>query len=822
MPKMSAKSSGGSTTSLDGLTDEIRAHIKQRTFVGIDFGTSTTVVSVATIEEGDVVPFAEPLPVAQFDAAGRRIEHHLVPSCLAWNNGKLLVGQGVTPRLRAQLKEGVDLWSSFKMRLGVDLGPEYPYTALPRGGDNSLTIERPYDAARTFFEYLSGAVNEYTTTNGLPRPSYAVSVPASFEANQRRDLRRALADAKIPVEDAALIDEPNAAFLSYVFEMQRRTTGSSILDALAAKARNVLIFDFGAGTCDISILECQIKNSALASRNLAISRFLALGGDDIDRQIVHDVLLPQLCDGKDPSDMFSTAELDKRIVPRLKPVAEELKIVCSKYARKFQGNLDKLAGDTTTFQTDSVAPIQLSSGTVSLFKPQMSVAQFAEVMKPFLEHPSEKGRDTDRSVISQVANALQKARLNREDVGMVLFIGGSSANPTVARAIQEYMGRFVDCVTPQDLRSHVSQGAAMHSLFFGGMGHDIIQPIVSEDVILLTRDDTQVTVVEAGAPVPSPSQRVTVTVVGDRQSHVELPFCVGGRSQVITVLKIAPPNGADRFDVGATLDVAVSVSREKLLQVAVTSAGEKVKHFVENPLANTAVLPQQLSLLTARQELNESLLAGAGRPESSVLLKVAKAAAAAGLYREAAELYEALERLEPMANYANEIDVNYWRAGDKVRSNVWAEKAHARRPTAVTAYNLALNRGDVGDRDAEAKLLQEALKLDANYVPALEAYGRHLARHRTGDGKPFLRRAIATLTSRLNLKTLSPTESELLSRLANEMNDPQLSRRARAYGRKANAPDNKPLVRNEFLAASESWAATAAGKQDVLKEGSRE
>lgn len=81
---------------------------------------------------------------------------------------------------------------------------------------------------------------------------YAVSIPASFEANQRKDLLDALMANDMKVSKQALIDEPNAAFISYAVSRAAEDRPMFISPDYNSK---VLVFDFGGGTCDISILE---------------------------------------------------------------------------------------------------------------------------------------------------------------------------------------------------------------------------------------------------------------------------------------------------------------------------------------------------------------------------------------------------------------------------------------------------------------------------------------------------------------------------------------------------------------------------------------
>ena len=797
------EATGVSVTNLAGDAEALRSSMARRTFVGIDFGTSTTVVSIARLDDGGRVPRAEPLPVPQFDEDGRRHDHHLVPSCLAWRNDRLLVGCGVSPHLKGRLVEGVNVWSSFKMALGVDLGPQYPNTVLAK--DRApVVIERPQDAARVFLTYLRDAMDKHIADNSLPPPAYAVSVPAAFEANQRRDLVRALEAAGIPIEHAGLIDEPNAAFLSYVFDMERGTEGSSVSKLLARKARRVLVFDFGAGTCDISVLEVSSADGRLSSRNLAISKFLALGGDDIDRAIARRILLPQLCGDDDPDDVFTSSERDKLILPRLKPAAEELKIQCSKRAEGL-GVHDPvdLHRCTEPIVADSIGTIELRDASWTLDEPQITLREFAEIMKPFLADPSPRGEDgSDRipSVLEPVSSALEKARLTPDDLDMVLFIGGSSANPLVRTAIERYLGRFVECVAPRDLRSHVSQGAAIHALYLHGLGHDVVRPITSEPIYVVTRDDNQEMVIDAGSPVPSPTTITTVTVGRDRQARVELPFCVSGRDKILAVVTVPPPAPPGWFEAGQTIRISCHVSRDKLFAVKVHAGGAAVASDILNPLANAELLPQGRRLLLARQALNTSILAGEGRPAPAAVLTYAHALEKAGRWREAAEMYEAAERLDPESDHAVNIAYNYWRCRDFRRSSEWSLKAHQRAPSCVTAYNCALDKRRGGDTEACTRLMEESLRFDPDYVPALTVHGHAL--HADGDprGLEYVARAFDALDEELASGVLSESDCALLERNARTLGKRGNLERVREY-RKRFRIDDSP-VREGFLAES--------------------
>lgn len=68
-------------------------------------------------------------------------------------------------------------------------------------------------------------------------------------------------------------------------------------------------------------------------------------------------------------------------------------------------------------------------------------------------------------VLQPIDNALEKIELTKDDINMVLFIGGSCENPLIRHYVSKHLGRY-ECITPRDLRAHVSQGAALILYFY--------------------------------------------------------------------------------------------------------------------------------------------------------------------------------------------------------------------------------------------------------------------------------------------------------------------------------------------------------------------
>jgi len=149
----------------DQLSERIQ-NIRNTTYVGIDFGTSTTVVSIASFQDG-ANPFSvEAIDINQKLADGAIHSSYKVPSVIAWYNKNVIIGEGAK-KLKYKLRYGKNLWHSFKMELGEDVGSKYPASEL--GKDHKvITILNPVDATKLFFRYLKAQIERHINEHSLP------------------------------------------------------------------------------------------------------------------------------------------------------------------------------------------------------------------------------------------------------------------------------------------------------------------------------------------------------------------------------------------------------------------------------------------------------------------------------------------------------------------------------------------------------------------------------------------------------------------------------------------------------------------------------
>ncbi len=756
--------------------DEVEAALSLTTFIGIDFGTSTTIASYVYLDPLKGILTTAPIPIPQLDRMGRTIEDHLVPSCVAWADGKLLIGHGAAD-LKTELSPGVDTWFSFKMELGVNLGPKYFRSKLD-GKEGRIEIRTPQDVASFFFQYLREHIEAWVAAKGLPREiRYAVSVPAAFEANQRLDLCRVMNRAGINVGDSSIIDEPNAAFISHLLDTL--AVGDGVLKSFCDRPVNTMVFDFGAGTCDISVLHVCLQDDRLVSRNLAISQFRALGGDNIDRQIARKVLWPaieKIC--LKSGEHLRSIELEQVVLPRLQPVAEQLKVQCCKWisARAQGGDLSIYRESDEKVATGPIPPIQVGGHRLELPEPSISLKEFFTIMEPFLATGGNSDDPEVISVFDPIDNALDKAGIKREELDMVLFIGGSAQNPLVQDAVQSHFGRFVACVVRPDIRTPVSRGTALHSLTWNGLEMQFIRPITSETIYILTTGNKLHPVIPAGSPIPSPDVMFTdaLVVPNDNQERVELPICVSSASKILHILELKPSDGS-LFQSGDRITVSARLDQNKLLHITAKSGRTMTKGELINPLSNGNLTPEETRRLIARQKLNESIVHRGGKPTPKVLKDFADACADSGAHMEAAESYESLERIDPKhktSENATLICYHYSRCDRHDLSDQWAERSHQRKPTWVSAFNLALAMERSKRDDRALELLEEAHRVSPRNPVVMASLGdRLLTGNDAKRGRDMLAQALDLFREQMNHGSLDVSDIRRAKRLAGFFND---------------------------------------------------
>lgn len=695
---------------------------KGKTFVGIDFGTSTTVVSVSRYNPKNKQVECATLHLAQKEADGNIIESELMPTVIAINqDGSPLVGEGAYKmKGNPDYTFGENIWHSFKMELGKDLGPKWYKSQQP-------IIKSPQDATRYFFKQLKRCIE-----NACPNSEihYAVSIPASFESNQRKDLLDALKANEIPMTGRNLIDEPNAAFIGYINPDESYKEPIELNEDYNPK---VLVFDFGAGTCDISILEISADYQGCHTRNLSISQFTELGGNDIDRYIAYNYLLPSLLKNNDMDDDEYSDSQKEVIVSQLMGIAELLKInICKdcEFLLDDYGMLDSVIADNGGRTVQIPVNIYTDYKRLTQDSFTLTYSDFIHTMDVFFNKSiwpassTVKRQKKHNSVYATINSAIKKAHISKNEIDYVLMIGGSSKNPFVQRSIREYFGEGTRMLLPPDMQKLVSQGAAIHSLMTNAFDISMVRPITSEPIVIVTRDNRLVPVISAGTEIPFPTVKIDRFNTGEKgKACIEIPICVSDEKKMLANLIIEAPD-EELFPANTPIEVYLEMNADKVLSVRATCLGKECTVETENPFANTYQTDQERNIMLAERNTYIAADKNGGIPTKDSLVKLRKAYSTVdNEYREA-EVLEMQLKYYPQDDMYNVLGVLYHNIGNISKAIKYYKKAiKADDENPWPHSNLGHDYFNIGKYIEAKKELERALELKPDLAASLIVLG---------------------------------------------------------------------------------------------------
>jgi molecular chaperone DnaK len=379
--------------------------------IGIDLGTTNSVVAIQEGEKTTVIPNEE---------GGRT-----TPSVIAFTpKGEILVGQ-VAKRQRVTNPENTIY--SIKRFMGRRFGEvsqeikQVPFK-VTEAENSDVRVEAhgkkyaPPEISAFILQKLKKAAEDYL---GEKVERAVITVPAYFNDSQRKATKDAGQIAGLKVE--RIINEPTAAALAYGMDKKKDET--------------IAVYDFGGGTFDISILE--VGEGVVEVR--ATNGDTHLGGDDLDQR-VQDWIVQEF---RRESGIDLTR--DKMALQRLKEAAEKAKIELS-----------------TTLETEINLPFITAdaSGPRHLLM-KMTRAKLEQLCEELIQRSA-----------APVRQALTDANLKASDIHEVILVGGQTRMPRIQQLVQELFGREPHKgVNPDEV---VAVGAAIQGGVLSGDVKDVL------------------------------------------------------------------------------------------------------------------------------------------------------------------------------------------------------------------------------------------------------------------------------------------------------------------------------------------------------------
>ncbi len=768
--------------------------------LGIDLGTTNS--TVAEVVWDPAIPggtTARCLEIAQPTPEGSYV-HVLVPSMVALQGDSVFVGEGAK-RLRARsaglkLERYEKLFYECKNEMGIPR----TYHRAPEG----------FRSAQEIGGKVLSFLKEAALEEGDLAPSrIVVTVPASFQAAQRTDTLSAAEMAGLEVQGGDLLDEPVAAFLDYLV-----THLETLLPELTTP-KNLVVFDFGGGTCDVAVLRLE-GASELGNLNVAwrsVSRYHRLGGGDIDAAILYEVLLPQLVEQNGLAPYSLDYGAKKRAVePALLSVAESLKIGISTEVARLEkfGKYEGAARDQIVKRLPGSYPCPVPGRELWLRSPQITAEQFEQILEPFLDRRFLHARTTDyrmtRSVFAPLLDALERSDLEPEQVDYCLLVGGSSLISQVFHAVTRYFPaaevlRYED---PESLQTAVARGAAYHSLALALTGRGLIQP-VCHDTIALRTAAGPAPLIQKGTSLPCPAD-------GGRKVYGDLRVPEDALTEPLELgIEIVAAED-DRLLYGATWTIPAPVGRgdhlileysydenqilDFRMWLGVRGRMDQLRGTLDKPLTN--VVNPDLKQL-AISELEELLRTGRIPPA----LRAQKFVELADLYGEIGHRERALDLLKgalrhpgvDQAVILNRMADCAFEMGDYESEERYYREATEIGPWFGSWFNLSLALKRRGRLEEAAEAADRAAALDDNSpTRVLRAMLAELLDDSRGRTR-YLNEAMATFGP---VKTLSDWELGWFLSGAKMDGNEDLVRKAQAEQRRRRQQRNVPFAEEGY------------------------
>jgi molecular chaperone DnaK len=434
--------------------------------IGIDLGTTNSVVAVMEGSEAKVIPNAE----------GNRT----TPSVVAFTKtGELLVGQVAKRQAVTNPKNTIFSIKRFMGRKFDEVNEEMkmvPY-AIERAenGDVRVTVEgkkySPPEISARILGKLKQSAEDYL---GEKVERAVITVPAYFNDSQRQATKDAGRIAGLTVE--RLVNEPTAAALAYGLDKKKDQT--------------IAVYDFGGGTFDISILE--VGEGVVEVK--ATNGDTHLGGDNIDQRIM-EWLLEEF-----KKDQGIDLGNDPMAMQRLKEAAEKAKIELSS-AQETEINLPFITADAS-------GPKHLN----------------LRLSRPKLEQIVD---DLIQRSIQPCRQAIKDSGVDAKQIDEVVLVGGQTRMPAIQKLVKDLFGKEPHKgVNPDEV---VAIGAAIQGGVLRGDVKDmLLLDVTPLSLGIETLGGVATKLIERNTTIPTRKSEIFSTAA-DSQTSVEVHVLQGER-----------------------------------------------------------------------------------------------------------------------------------------------------------------------------------------------------------------------------------------------------------------------------------------------------
>ena len=485
--------------------------------IGIDLGTSNSQVAVMIGGKPTIIPSAEGTT-----AAGK-----MFPSVVAFTkDGHLLVGEPAR-------RQAISNPGGTVMKAKRKMGTKHKYKVF----------DKEYTPQQISAFILQKIKKDSEAFLGEPVKKSVITVPAYFNDNQRQATKDAGEIAGLDV--VRIINEPTAASMAYGMEKKGE--------------HQIMVFDLGGGTLDVTILEFgdgvfEVKST---------SGDTELGGIDMDEIILKHII------EEFKKDTGIDLERDDVAIQRVREAAEKAKIELSTVVET-EINLPYLTADKS-----GPKHIQM----------KLKRSKLEQLIDPIVKKCNKP-----------MEQSIKDAKLKKEDIDNIILVGGPTRMPVIQKIVEDFMGKKPDkTIDPMEC---VAMGAAIQGAVLAGEIKDLVLLDITPLTLgIETLGGVMTALIERNTTIPTKKNKIFSTAA-DLQTAVTIHVLQGERPMAkdntslgqFNLMGIPPaPRGVPQIDVTFDIDSngilnvsAKDLGTGKEQKISITAATKLSKDDINN------------------------------------------------------------------------------------------------------------------------------------------------------------------------------------------------------------------------------------------------